>query len=845
MTSATVTAPPPAPAAAPRPQTEIRYEAVAIDRKWQERWERDGIYRVRDDDPRPKWFEMTMYPYPSGDLHIGHWYAMAPSDAHARFRRMQGYNVLHPIGFDAFGLPAENAAISRGIHPHEWTMSNVANMRRQLRSIGAIYDWNREIVCCLPEYYRWNQWFFIKLYEQGLAYRAQAPVVWCPSCQTVLANEQVLNGLCERCDTPITRRDFEQWFFRITDYADELLNFDTLADWPDKILTMQRNWIGRSEGVDISFDISEHGLDTREIRTFTTRIDTIYGVTFLVLAPEHPLVEQLTTADRRTAVADYIRQARAASEIDRLAADREKTGVFTGAYARNRLNDERVPIYIADYVLTTYGTGAVMGVPAHDARDFAFARRYRLPIRTVIAPIEWDGSSPADAYTGPGFMTDSGPYDGMTDAEGAAAIANDVERRGWGRRATTYRLRDWLISRQRYWGTPIPMIYCDRCGILPVPETDLPVLLPADAEFRPTGESPLAINDAFVNTACPQCAGPARRETDTMDTFMDSSWYMLRYCTPQYAAGPFEPAVTADWMPVQQYTGGAEHAVMHLLYSRFFIKALRDMQLLNIDEPFLRLYNQGVILGQDHEKMSKSRGNVVNPDDVVGQVGADAVRCFLMFIGPWDQGGPWSDEGSNGVVRWLNRLWTLANHNPDDLPAPTDAAADSDADPDAVRATRRILHQTIRKCYDDLDKFKFNTAIAALMELANHLTRVWSDRAVDAATWRDCIAKTLLMLAPLAPHLAEELWERAGHPYSIHQQPFPAWDDDLAAAEQITLVVQVNGRVRDRIAAAADLAEADAKALALGSPRIRAHTDGKLVKNVVYVPGRLVNIVAA
>ena len=844
MTSATANP----PAAAPqRPQTEIRYDAVAIDRKWQERWERDGIYRVRDDDPHPKWFEMTMYPYPSGDLHIGHWYAMAPSDAHARFRRMQGYNVLHPIGFDAFGLPAENAAISRGIHPHEWTMSNVENMRRQLRSIGAIYDWNREIVCCLPEYYRWNQWFFIKLYEQGLAYRAQAPVVWCPSCQTVLANEQVLNGLCERCDTPITRRDFEQWFFRITDYADELLNFDTLPDWPDKILTMQRNWIGRSEGVAISFDISEYALDTREIRTFTTRIDTIYGVTFLVLAPEHPLVAQLTTDDRRAAVTDYIRQARAASEIDRLAADREKTGVFTGAYARNQLNDERVPIYIADYVLTTYGTGAVMGVPAHDARDFAFARQYRLPIRTVIAPIEWDGSPPQDAYTGPGFMTNSGPYDGMTDAEGAAAIANDVERRGWGQRATTYRLRDWLISRQRYWGTPIPMIYCDRCGILPVPETDLPVLLPEDADFRPTGQSPLAINDAFVNTICPRCARPARRETDTMDTFMDSSWYMLRYCTPHYAAGPFEPAVTADWMPVQQYTGGAEHAVMHLLYSRFFIKALRDLGLLHIDEPFLRLFNQGVILGQDHEKMSKSRGNVVNPDDVVGQVGADAVRCFLMFIGPWDQGGPWSDEGSNGVVRWLNRLWTLAAHNPDDQlpPSPNAAGPDSNANPDAVRATRRILHQTIRKCYDDLDKFKFNTAIAALMELANHLTRVWNDRAVDAATWRDCIAKTLLMLAPLAPHLAEELWERAGHPYSIHQQPYPAWDDALAAEEQITLVVQVNGRVRARIPAAASIAEADAKALALNSPRIRAHTDGKLVKNVVYVPGRLVNIVAA
>ena len=817
-------------------QVELRFDAVAIDRKWQERWERDGIYRVEDEDPRPKWFEMTMYPYPSGDLHIGHWYAMAPSDAHARFRRMQGYNVLHPIGFDAFGLPAENAAISRGIHPYEWTMSNVDNMRRQLRSIGAVYDWDREVVCCLPEYYRWNQWFFIKLYEQGLAYRAKAPVVWCPSCQTVLANEQVLNGVCERCDTPITRRDLEQWFLRITDYADQLLDFDTLEDWPDKILTMQRNWIGRSEGVEIGFDISENGLDEREIKTFTTRIDTIFGVTFLVLAPEHPLVPLLTSDSRREEVEAYIVQARSTSEIDRLSTDKDKTGVFIGSYARNWLNGEQVPIYIADYVLTTYGTGAVMGVPAHDSRDLAFARKYRLPIRTVIAPIEWDGSEPKDAYLGEGFMTNSGAYDGMTDQEGMKAVADDVERRGWGRRAVTYRLRDWLISRQRYWGTPIPMVYCNECGVSPVAEADLPVLLPEDAEFRPTGESPLAINDGFVNTQCPQCGGPGRRETDTMDTFMDSSWYMLRYCSPGYDGGPFAPQAASDWMPVRQYTGGAEHAVMHLLYSRFFIKALRDMDMLNIDEPFLRLFNQGVILGQDHEKMSKSRGNVVNPDDVIDQVGADAVRCFLMFIGPWDQGGPWSDEGINGVVRWLNRVWTVVGQ---------DAALldQAPSDPATVRETQRVLHQTIRKCYQELDRFKFNTAIAALMEFLNHLNKVWNDRSVDSSIWQECIEKFLLMLAPMAPHVAEEMWERTGHAYSIHQQLFPTWDDELAAEEEITLVVQVNGKVRDRIPVPAGIAEADARELALGSQRVQSHTDGKTLKNVVYVPGRLVNVV--
>ena len=817
-------------------QVELRFDAVAIDRKWQERWERDGIYRVEDEDPRPKWFEMTMYPYPSGDLHIGHWYALAPSDAHARFRRMQGYNVLHPIGFDAFGLPAENAAISRGIHPYEWTMSNVDNMRRQLRSIGAVYDWDREVVCCLPEYYRWNQWFFIKLYEQGLAYRAKAPVVWCPSCQTVLANEQVLNGVCERCNTPITRRDLEQWFLRITDYADQLLNFDTLEEWPDKILTMQRNWIGRSEGVEIGFDISENGLDEREIQTFTTRIDTIFGVTFLVLAPEHPLVTLLTSNSRREEVEAYIAQARRTSEIDRLSTDKDKTGVFIGSYARNRLNAEQVPIYIADYVLTTYGTGAVMGVPAHDSRDLAFARKYRLPIRTVIAPIEWDGSEPKDAYLGEGFMTNSGAYDGMTDQEGMKAVADDVERRGWGRRAVTYRLRDWLISRQRYWGTPIPMVYCDECGVSPVAEVDLPVLLPEDADFRPTGESPLAINADFVNIECPQCGGPGRRETDTMDTFMDSSWYMLRYCSPRYDGGPFAPQAASDWMPVRQYTGGAEHAVMHLLYSRFFIKALRDMDMLNIDEPFLRLFNQGVILGQDHEKMSKSRGNVVNPDDVIDQVGADAVRCFLMFIGPWDQGGPWSDEGINGVVRWLNRVWTVVEQ---------DAALldQAPSDPVAVRETQRVLHQTIRKCYQELDRFKFNTAIAALMELLNHLNKVWNDRSVDSSIWQECVEKFLLMLAPMAPHVAEEMWERTGHAYSIHQQLFPTWDDELAAEEEITLVVQVNGKVRDRIPVPAGIAEADARELALGSQRVQSHIDGKTLKNVVYVPGRLVNVV--
>ena len=827
-----------------RRHVELRYDPKEIDRKWQDRWDKDGLHRVDNDDPRPKWYEMTMYPYPSGDLHIGHWYAMAPADCHARFRRMQGYNVLHPIGFDAFGLPAENAAISRGVHPYSWTMSNIENMRKQLRSIGAIYDWDREIVCCLPEYYRWNQWLFLKFFHQGLAYRAKAPVVWCPSCQTVLANEQVINGNCERCGTTITRRDLEQWFFRITQYADRLLDFSGLLDWPNKILTMQTNWIGRSEGVEISFDISDKGLEQKDISTFTTRIDTIFGVTFIVLAPEHPFVGDLTTEEHREAVEVYIDRARKTSEIDRLSTETDKTGVFTGSYAINRLNGEKVPIYIGDYVLMTYGTGAVMGVPAHDSRDFVFAQKYRLPVRIVVAPISWDGSELTEAYLGGGFMTNSEAYDGMTDEEGIEAISADIEKKGWGSRTVSYRMRDWLVSRQRYWGTPIPVVYCDKCGIVPVPEDELPVLLPTDAEYIPTGEgSPLASNAGFLNTTCYRCGGPARRETDTMDTFFDSSWYMLRYLSPGYSEGPFDPAVK-DWLPVDQYTGGAEHAVMHLLYSRFFIKGLHDMGVVDFEEPFLRLFNQGVILGEDHEKMSKSRGNVVNPDEVVEGLGADAVRCFMMFIGPWDQGGPWSEVGINGVARWLNRVWDIVVRDPADLDGERQEVARATAiTDDKRRETLRVLHQTIRRCHNDLDRFKFNTAIASLMELANHLNRVWAESSIDSATWRECIENFLLMLAPIAPHVTEELWERTGHAYSIHQQAFPSWDDDLAAEDTITLVVQVNGKVRDKLEVPAGIEEAAAQELALASPRVKSYTDGKLVSKTIFVPGRLVNLV--
>ncbi len=816
----------------------MRYDHQQIDRKWQERWIADQLYRATEDDPRPKWYALTMYPYPSGDLHVGHWYAMAPSDAHARFMRMRGYNVMHPMGFDAFGLPAENAAIQRGIHPHSWTMANIERMRDQLRSMGTTYDWDREIVTCLPEYYKWNQWFFLRMYEKGLAYRASAAVNWCPTCQTVLANEQVVDGKCERTGDVVVRRQMDQWFLKITDYADELLDFSGVIDWPERIKTMQTNWIGRSEGGEISFDISEYGLDEREIGTFTTRIDTIFGVTFIVLAPEHPLVERLTAPDCRDAVRAYVDRAREASEIDRLSTEREKTGVFTGAYAVNRLNGDRVPIWVGDYVLLTYGTGAVMGVPAHDQRDFVFAKKYGLEIRVVVAPPGWDGAPLTEAYVDKaGTQTASGQFDGMPNAEGYEAIANHIADQGWGSRTVTYRMRDWLISRQRYWGTPIPILYCGDCGALPTPDDQLPVVLPEDAEFKPTGESPLKLHQGFLHATCPRCGGPATRETDTMDTFVDSSWYQFRYSNPAYDQGPVDPARTAYWCPVDQYTGGAEHAVMHLLYARFFTKAMRDLGVVDFDEPFLRLFNQGTVLS-GHAKMSKSRGNVIAPDDYVAELGADVVRLYLMFMGPWEGGGDWSDSGINGVARWVNRLW-------DQLTDPSNRPSDNAGPGSADREVRRALHQTLRQAAQDFERFKYNTAIAAMMSFTNVLAAAASEQRLSREAWDEAAQGLVLLLAPLAPHLAEEMWERLGQAYSIHQQPWPQWDAALAAVEEATLVVQVNGKLRDRITVDAGISEEDAKSVALASDRVRAYTDGKSVDRVVFVPGRyLVSVVA-
>ena len=809
-----------------------RYEPSEIEARWRTRWAESGLYRTPDHvDGRDNWYHLTMLPYTSGDLHIGHWFAMAPSDTIARFTRMRGYNVMFPMGFDAFGLPAENAAIQRGIHPKDWTDANIERMRGQLKEMGAMFDWDREINSSAPDYYRWTQWWFLELYRQGLAYRAAAAANWCPGCSTVLANEQVVDGRCERSGDLVEQRMMEQWFFRITDYAEELLANEDL-EWPEHVKLMQRNWIGRSVGSEASFALeqpTEDGSD--ELRVFTTRPDTLHGVTFMVLAPEHPLVPQLTTEDQRAEVEAYVERTSHETEIDRQSTEREKTGVFTGAYCVNRLTGDRVPIWIADYVLASYGTGAVMGVPAHDQRDFEFAQKYGLEVRVVIAPEGWDGAQPDAAIVEPGVLVGSGRFDGMPSEESKDAITSHLESEGWGGPKVQYRLRDWLISRQRYWGAPIPIIYCDECGTVPVPDDQLPVELPYEVEFLPTGQSPLALSEDFVNASCPECGRPARRETDTMDTFMCSSWYFMRYADAQNEGAPVSSEAASAWLPVDQYTGGAEHATMHLLYARFFYKAARDAGIVPGDEPFTRYFAQGQILGPDGRRMSKSRGNVVAPDSQIERWGADTFRAYLVFLGPWDQGGPYDVEGIVGVQRWLRRVWALYTE-------PTERGAAPDAS-----APLREAHRTLERVSRDLGSFQLNTSIAALMELTNALGRIREEGPVDGEAWDGSLRLLALMLAPLCPHIAEELWERLGQPYSVHEQAWPEFDPSLTAMETVELVVQVNGKVRDRVEAAPDASEDEVRALAERSERVAELTAGKELRRVIYVPGRLINLV--
>ena len=797
-----------------------RYTPAAIEEKWRERWASSGLHNTPDVSDKPNFYFLTMFPYPSGEIHVGHWYAFAPPDAAARFLRMRGHNVLFPMGFDAFGINAENAAIDRKLHPAVWTEKNMAHMREQFNRMGAAIDWRREVVTCYPEYYRWNQWMFLKLYEKGLAYRADAPVNWCPRDETVLANEQVINGRCERCDTPVVKRQMTQWFYRITKYADELLRFDGL-DWPERVRVLQTNWIGRSEGAEIAFPVEGH--PGEEIRFFTTRPDTIYGATFMVLAPEHPLVAKIATPKRRAEVERYVQHARNMADIERAAAEREKTGVDTGAFARNVFTGERIPIWIADYVLATYGSGAIMAVPGHDERDFAFAKKHRLEIREVVSPDGAEHSALEAPYVGEGVMVRSGPFTGMRSEMGKAAIGAEAKKRGIGGPSVTYRLHDWLISRQRYWGTPIPIVHCERCGAVPVPYEQLPVVLPRDVEFTGRGGSPLSHVASFVNATCPKCGGSARRDTDTMDTFVDSSWYMYRYVDPKHDKAFMNEELGRKWLPVQQYTGGVEHAILHLLYMRFMAKALRDMGELWFDEPALRFRYQGTIVFKGR-KMSKSRGNVETPDVYVEKYGADTLRLFMMFMGPWVDGADWDASGIEGVHRFLRRVWEMAQ---------SEAQPAGPGDPDIDR----VVHRTIAKVTEDLQTYSFNTAVAAMMELSNALQRATGPSRDEG------VATLLLLLAPFAPYMTEELWERRGGRGSIHRQTWPAFDPAIAAPGEVTIVIQIDGKVRDRITAPAGISQAAAEKLAMASPKVKAALDGREPGRTIFVPDRLVNFV--
>lgn len=809
------------------------YNPSEIEPRWQKKWEEDGIYHSDIDPSRPKHYALTMLPYPSGDLHIGHWYSMIPPDARARFMRMRGFNVLFPMGFDAFGLPAENAAIKRNIHPKKWTYANIERMRVQLRSMGSMFDWRREAVSCDPEYYHWTQWFFLQFFKNNLAYRKMSPVDWCPNCNTTLAREQVWgeDRHCERCGTPVTKKNLEQWFFRTTKFADELLDFSKI-DWAEKVRTLETNWIGRSEGASVHFATE----DNDDIEVFTTRPDTLWGVTFMVLAPEHPLVSKLTTSAQKPQVEAYIQQTLRQTDVQREAADKEKNGVFTGGYAINPVNQEKIPVWIADYVLITYGTGAIMAVPAHDQRDFEFARKFKLPIKVVIQP---EGMEPihvdemTEAVPAIGKMVNSGSLTGTPANETISKAIEYIEKLKVGKGTTSYRLRDWLISRQRYWGAPIPVIYCEKDGAVPVPEDQLPILLPEDVEWKPTGESPLKLHPTWKNVKCPVCGGDAIRETDTMDTFMCSSWYHLRYLSPKYDKGPFDPVEYNYWMPVDSYTGGIEHANMHLIYTRFFHKALHSLGIVPTTEPMMQLRNQGMVLGEDSEKMSKSRGNVVAPDDLVRQYGADTVRAYLIFFTRWEMGGPWSSTGIEGTARWLRRVWSIFNEKQVPI-KPT---------PEVLKQIRRKLHQTLKSVTRDFEKFEFNTIISSLMELMNEMYKAYQMGAGNSPVWKEVLEIYTLMLAPVCPHIAEELWARQGNKYSVHTQSWPVVDEEASADEVATLIVQVNGKLRDRIMVPVGISSEDARQAALASEAVQKALDGKIPRQVIVVPGRLVNIV--
>jgi leucyl-tRNA synthetase len=804
----------------------MSYDHKAIEAKWQERWETEKVFQVSEHASKPKFYNVAMYPYPSGELHVGHIRNYTYIDLITRYKMMQGFNVLGPMGWDSFGLPAENKAIEDGIHPRLSVEDQISRMKEHFRQLGAGFDWSRELASHRPDFYRWDQWLFLELYKRGLAYKAEALVNWCPKDQTVLANEQVVDGLCERCDTPVEKKELSQWYFKITDYADRLLDsLETLDRWPDRVRTMQRNWIGRSEGATFTIEIEGGG----SFEVFTTRPDTSFGMTFCVLAPEHPLVDELIAGSETEAEArEYIKEAGRATDVERMA-EGGKTGVFTGKYAINPVNDERMPIYIADYVLMGYGTGAIMAVPGQDQRDWDFATKYGIDIiRTVEPPDDWEG----DAYIGEGETINSDFLDGLQRDDAIRRIIEWMESKGIGEGTIQFRLRDWLISRQRYWGCPIPMVNCDNCGLVPVPEDQLPVLLPHIEDYAPKGQSPLAASDDFVNTRCPDCDGPAKRETDTMDTFVDSSWYFFRYTDAHNGEAIFDPEKAKYWMPLDQYIGGVEHAVLHLLYARFVTKVLYDMGLSPVEEPFDSMFTQGMLVHAG-AKMSKSKGNVIPPDDYYANYGADALRLFELFVGPPTEDAVWNDAGVSGTKRFLDRVWKLGTTN-----HPFESRDENASD----RELLGLAHRTVKKVTDDIDRFRFNTTVPALMTLSNEM-QDYVSYGPRRETFVDVFDLVLLMLSPMAPHVSHELWEMAGHDDILAVHPWPAWDEDLAREETATLIVQVNGKVRDRIEVSADLSAEDAEELALASEKIQGWIDGKEVRKVIARPPNLVNVV--
>ncbi len=850
---------------------EERYNPGAVEGKWQKIWEDRKAFKGSEESGKDKFYLLEMFPYPSGRIHMGHVRNYSIGDVVARFKRLQGFNVLHPMGWDAFGMPAENAAIQHGTHPAKWTYENIDHMRVQLKKMGLSYDWDREFATCAPEYYKWEQLIFLKMFERGLAYKKSSSVNWCPDCRTVLANEQVEDGRCWRCDSEVEAKELEQWFFKITEYAQELLDWtDRLPGWPEPVLTMQRNWIGRSTGCEIDFPREN---SQEAIRVFTTRQDTVYGATFMSLAPEHPLALELATDERRAAVEAFIAKVKKQDKIKRTSEDFDKEGVFTGAYCINPVTRQKIPVFLANFVLMDYGTGAVMAVPTHDQRDFEFARKYDLPMTVVIQPEGelLDPSSMEEAWTGPGLMVNSASFDGLTNEEAKERIADYLAREGLGKKTVNYRLRDWGVSRQRYWGTPIPVIYCGTCGTVPVPEEDLPVLLPHDVELSGEGGSPLAKKQDFVQAVCPRCGGSARRETDTFDTFVESSWYFARYACPDYAGGPVDRAAAEYWLPVDQYIGGIEHAVMHLLYARFFTKVLRDLGMMSVDEPFTNLLTQGMVCMETrscpqhgwlfpeevadgkcskcgspvqmgrNEKMSKSKKNVVDPDSLIDRYGADTARLFTLFAAPPEKDLEWNEQGVEGCYRFLNRVWRAVYENLESLQG---SGTGEEADEEA-RNLRRVVHRTIKKVTEDIDgRFHFNTAIASVMELIN---AIYGFQAKERCpqTMREALETVVRLLAPFVPHIAEELWSCLGHEESVGALGWPAWDPAALAEDRKTIVVQVNGKVRGKVTVAADAGEDVVREAALGDDNVARFTEGKTVRKVVVVPGRLVNVVVS